>query len=64
MNMTQEELAQLDTDLSAATFTAKYLDLHGVMTKTFYCSSFAATLASASDTESEWDGASFSMTEV
>lgn len=64
MNMTREELAQLDTDLSAATFTAKYLDLHGVMTKSFYCSTFAATLASVSDTDSEWDSASFSMTEV
>lgn len=64
MNMTQTELAQLDTDLSQSTFTAKYLDLHGVMTKKFYCSSFNATLSDCADGGTVWDGASFTMTEV
>lgn len=64
INMTQAELAQLDNDLSAATFSARYLDLHGVRTKTFYCSSFSATLADCSDGVSRWEGATFSMTEV
>ena len=31
---TQAELAMLDDDLSKTTFSAKYLDLHGVMTRT------------------------------
>lgn len=64
MNMTREQLAQLDDDLSAETFSATYLDLHGVMTKNFYCSSFSATLAECSGEDSEWDSATFSMTEV
>lgn len=64
MNMTQTALAQLDDDLSDDTFVATYLDLHGVMTKTFYCSSFSATLAECSGDNPTWEGATFSMTEV
>ena len=64
MNMTRAQLAQLDQALSAATFTATYLDLHGRMTREFYCSSFKATLSEATDEDSTWEGASFSMTEV
>lgn len=65
MNMNRAQLAQLDNDLSAATFTAKYLDLHGPSTRTFYCSSFAATCAEVVENETDvWEGASFSMTEV
>lgn len=64
VNMSRELLAQLDDDLSAATFGATYLDLHGVMSKSFYCSSFSATLAECSGEDSEWDSATFSMTEV
>lgn len=64
MNMTRAELAQLDDDLSEEFFSAKYLDLHGVMTKTFYCSSFKATIENVySDDESVWGDASFSMIE-
>lgn len=62
--MTSEELAQLDNDLSQSTFSAKYLDLHGVMTKTFYCSSFSATLSEVQRGNPVWEGATFSMTEV
>lgn len=61
---TQIELAQLDTDLSSATFSAKYLDLHGVMTRTFYCSSFSATLDDVRGGESNWSGGAFTMIEV
>ena len=64
MNMTRAELAQLDDDLSEEFFSAKYLDLHGVMTKTFYCSSFKATIENVySEDESVWGDASFSMIE-
>ena len=64
MNMTQEELAQLDSDLSANTFRAEYLDLHGVMKREFYCSSFSAVLSSVESGSGKWEGATFSMTEV
>lgn len=64
MNMPQTILAQLDDDLSDNTFVATYLDLHGVMTKTFYCSSFSATLAECSDSNQIWEDGAFSMTEV
>lgn len=65
MHMTLEQLAQLDDDLSAATFSATYFDLHGSMTKEFYCSSFAATLDEAySDDSTAWSGASFNLIEV
>lgn len=64
MNMTQAELAQMDNDLSEATFSATYLDLHGVMTRTFYCSSLSAIVAECNGEESVWESVSFSMTEV
>lgn len=64
INMTQSELAQLDDDLSAETFSARYLDLHGVKTKTFYCSSFKARLSDVQNEEPHWDEASFTMIEV
>lgn len=64
INMTQEQLAQLDDDLSEATFPATYLDLHGITTKTFYCSSFSAVLAECRGENAEWEGATFSVTEV
>lgn len=63
MNMTQEELAQLDDDLSESTFSATYLDLHGTQTRTFYCSSFSATCAECAEIN-QWEGATFNMTEV
>lgn len=64
INMTRAELAQLDKDVSADTFSATYLDLHGEMTKEFYCSSFAATLADCADGVDKWEGATLTMTEV
>lgn len=64
MNMTQEELAQLDSDLSESTFSATYLDLHGTQTRTFYCSSFSVTCAECYDDKNVWEGATFNMTEV
>lgn len=64
INMTQEELKQLDNDLSESTFYATYLDLHGTQTREFYCSSFSATCAECYDSESSWEGATFNMTEV
>ena len=65
LHMTRELLAQLDTDLSPATFSVTYWDLHGAMTKTFYCSSFSATLDMVQDGEYEqWSDASFNLIEV
>lgn len=64
MNMTREELAQLDDDLSAATFSATIMDLHGVKTLEFYCSSFSANLDAMYDEDGEWSGATFNMIEV
>lgn len=62
--MTQELLAQLDDDLSEETVSVTYLDLHGVQTRTFYCSSFSATLAEVQDEESVWESATFNIVEV
>lgn len=64
MNMTRAELAQLDTDLSSDTFSATYLDLHGVQTRTFYCTSFKATTEQVCDEDGEWGDATFNMIEV
>lgn len=64
MRMTREQLARLDEDLSEATFPATYLDLHGPMTRTFYCSSFSAALECAYDEDGQWSGAAFDMIEV
>lgn len=63
-NVPEDKLAALDTALSASTFSATYQDLHGVQTRTFYCSSFKATLAAAYDSGSVWEGAEFTMIEV
>lgn len=64
-HMTREQLSQLDDDLSPATFSVTYFDLHGSMTKEFYCSSFSATLDTAySEDGTAWSGASFNLIEV
>lgn len=64
IHMTQDELAQLDEALSRPTFSAVYLDLHGKMQRTFYTSSFSATLESLYDEEGQWGSAAFDMIEV
>lgn len=64
MNMTREQFARLDGDLSNPTFSATYLDLHGQQTRTFYCSSFSATLGEITGRDSQWEEASFNMIEV
>ena len=64
MHMTRPELAALDDDLSASTFQAKYMDLHGPATRVFYCSSFSASISDVLDGEDAWEGATFNMTEV
>lgn len=63
-HMTQAQLAQLDDDLSEATFTATYRDLHGTLTKEFYCSSFSATLSDVQNENDAWCDATFNITEV
>lgn len=64
MKMTRDLLAQLDDALSASTFSATYMDLHGKMTRIFYCSSFSATLESAYEEGDTWGDASFDIIEV
>lgn len=60
----QNVLAQLDSDLSAPTFAVTYLDLHGIDTRTFYCTSFAATLDDAIVDSGRWSDAKFNIIEV
>lgn len=64
MNMTRDQLAQLDDDLSQPTYQAIYFDLHGKMQRKFYTSSFSANLADLYDDNGSWEGASFNMIEV
>lgn len=59
-----DKLAKLDDDLNETTVTAKYLDLHGVRTSTFYCSSMECTLEEAADDNEVWGGATFNLIEV
>lgn len=59
----REKLAQLDDDLSQKFFSATYLDLHGVMTKTFYCTAFETTVAEVGDGYESWMSASFNIIE-
>lgn len=63
-HMTQDQLAQLDDDLSGDTFTAAYLDLHGLQTREFYCSAFSAELDVVRDGTGVWSGGTFNMIEV
>lgn len=65
MGMTRGQLAQLDDDLSQDTFDATFMDLHGQMTKEFYCSTFEANLTSTvRDDGTAWKSGAFSITEV
>lgn len=63
MPVSRETLAQLDDDLSETFFEATYLDLHGQMTRTFYCTSFETTLAEAADGHEDWESATFNIIE-
>jgi hypothetical protein len=56
----RKTLAQLDKDLSQKFFQATYLDLHGVMTKTFYCTEFSTGMDTVED---DWTSASFNIIE-
>ena len=60
----QSRYADLDDDLSQPTFSVMYADLHGIETRTFYCSSFTCTLDEDIDDDPEWNGGSFSLVEV
>lgn len=57
-------LARLDNDLNKTTCTVKYLDLHGIRTSEFYCSSMECTLEQAADDNEVWGGATFNLIEV
>ena len=63
MPASREVLARLDDDLSDTFFTATYLDLHGPMTRTFYCTSFETALAEAAGEHQDWEAATFSIIE-
>lgn len=65
MGLTRSELAALDDDLSQDIFSATYMDLHGQMTRMFYCSNFSANLTSTKrDDEFTWRSEPFTLTEV
>ncbi|AWY06863.1 MAG: hypothetical protein [Caudoviricetes sp.] len=65
MGLKRAELAQLDDDLSQTTFSATYMDLHGKMTRVFYCANFSANLTTTKrDDEYTWKSDSFTLTEV
>lgn len=64
MNMTRSQLAQLDDDLSKATFSARYLDMYGEQTREFYCSSFSASVSDIHGGADMWEGAAFTLIEV
>ena len=57
-------LARLDNDLNQTTCTVRYLDLHGIRTSEFYCSSMECTLEQAADDNEVWGGATFNLIEV
>lgn len=59
----REKLAQLDDDLSQTFFSATYLDLHGIMTKTFYCTAFETSVDEVGDGYENWMSASFNIVE-
>ena len=59
----EDRYASLDTDLQQPFFEAMYADLHGILTKTFYCSSFEATLDLDIDDRREWSGGKFTLIE-
>lgn len=61
----QENLAELDDYFSKnKEFDATYLDVHGIMTKRFYCSSVKADMVEVQKNKGLWDNVSFTMTEV
>lgn len=60
----QSRYADLDTDLQQTTFSVQYADLHGIQTRTFYCSSFQCTLDEDIGDNPEWSGGSFNIIEV
>ena len=63
--MSRTELAALDEDLSAPTFQATYLDLHGPQTRTFCCTAFSASLSEVQGESGEaWHDAAFQLIEV
>ena len=63
MSAPRETLAQLDDDLSETFFDATYLDLHGVMTKTFYCTSFETSVVEVGGDYENWASATFNIIE-
>lgn len=65
LSMPEELAAQLDTDLHASQFSVTYHDLHGDMTREFYCSQFPAKLRQVIDEgRLMWSGISFSLHEI
>lgn len=64
-SMPEALAAQLDTDLHKQTFNVTYHDLHGDMTREFYCSQFPGKLHQVIDQNNLlWDGISFNLHEV
>lgn len=63
--MPENMAAQLDTDLHEPQFSVTYHDLHGDMTKEFYCSQLPAKLHQVIDEGNLlWEGVSFNLHEI
>ena len=60
-----ELVRQLDDDLSQDTYFATYKDLHGIMTREFYTTTFNGTLSEIQpDGKEKWNNITFNMIEV
>lgn len=66
VNMPVNIMQQLDDDLrNNVTFNLTYVDVHGVLTKKFYCTSFSATLEEIQNGDyQQWSVASATFVEV
>lgn len=62
--MPENLAAQLDTDLHEPQFSVTYHDLHGDLTRKFYCSQLPGKLRQVTGAVNTWDGISFNLHEI
>lgn len=63
--LTADIASNLDNVLHEPTIQVTYMDLHGVQTRTFYCSKFPGTLMQIiSDESTTWSEISFNLHEI
>lgn len=63
MDMTREQLAELDDFLNMDYFMATYKDLHGTQTREFFSTGFSCKLESAYSEDGEWGSAVLTIRE-